>query len=106
MIGILGNILNPTKYQSVQGEGLFVFLSNLFKFAGVIAGIIFIVQLIAAGFDYIASSGDVKKFQNAGNKILQSILGLVIIASAFLLAGLVSRLTGINILNPTIYGPK
>ncbi|MEK7527980.1 MAG: hypothetical protein AAB574_03110 [Patescibacteria group bacterium] len=106
MIGILGNILNPTKYQSIQGEGLFVFLSNLFKFAGVIAGIIFIVQLITAGFDYIASSGDPKKFLNAGNKILQSVLGLVVVASAFLLAGLVSRLTGINILNPTIYGPK
>jgi hypothetical protein len=106
MIGILGNILNPTKYASTQGEGLFVFLSNLFKLAGVIAGIIFIVQLITAGYDYIASSGDPKKFQTAGNKILQSLLGLVIIAGAFLLAGLVSRLTGINILNPTIYGPK
>jgi len=105
MIGILGNILNPTKYQSTQGEGLFTFLSNLFKFAGVIAGIIFIVQLLTAGYDYIASNDDPKKFQAAGNKILHSLLGLIIVAGAFILAGLVSRFTGINILNPTIYGP-
>lgn len=105
MIGIFGPITNPTKIISTKGEGLFTFLSYLFQLAGVIAGIFFIVQIISAGYDYIAANGDVKKFQNAGNKILQSLLGIVIVASAFILAGLVSRLTGINILKPIIYGP-
>jgi hypothetical protein len=51
------------------------------------------------------TEGDPKKFQQAGDTITQSILGLVIVAGAFILAGLVGRLTGINILSPTIYGP-
>jgi len=31
---------------------------------------------------------------------------MVIIASAFIIAGVIGRITGINILNPTIYGPN
>jgi len=38
-------------------------------------------------------------------KIWQSLLGLLVIASSFVLAGLAERLTGINIINPDIHGP-
>lgn len=105
MLGILGPITNPTKYASTNGEGLFLFISNIFKLAGVIAGIILIFRLITAGYLYFSAMGDPKKFQQAGDTITQSILGLVVIAGAFILAGLVARFTGIDILNPTIYGP-
>jgi len=101
----IGSIKNPTNYHSVKGEGLFTFLSNIFKFAAVAGGIYMIVQIIMAGFDYISASGDPKKIEIAGAKIWQSLLGLVIISSAFIIAGLVGRFTGINILNPQIYGP-
>lgn len=107
MLGIFGNITNPYSgnYVSSQGEGLFLFLSNLFKLAGVVAGIILIVRLIGAGYTYLSAIGDPKKFQQASDTITQSILGLVIVAGAFILAGLVGRLTGIDVLNPVIYGP-
>jgi len=105
MLGLLGNITNPSIYTSTQGEGLFTFISNIFKLAGTIAGIILIFRLITAGYTYLSANGDPKKFQQAGDTITQSILGIVIIAGAFVLAWLVSRLTGIDIINPTIYGP-
>jgi len=106
MIGIFGTITNPTQYPSVKGQGLFTFLSNIFKFAAVAAGIYMIIQIILAGFQYISASGDVKKTEAAWAQIWQSLLGLVIISAAFIIAGLVGRLTGINILTPTIYGPQ
>jgi len=105
MIGLFGSIANPTKYASTQGQGLFTFISNLLKFAAVIAGIYMVAQLIFAGFQYISANGDVKKTEQAWAQIWQSLLGLVIISAAFVIAGVVGRLTGINILNPTIYGP-
>lgn len=105
MLGILGNIGNPTSYTSSNGEGLFLFISNIFKLAGVIAGILLIIRIISAGYLYLSAQGDPKKFQQAGDTITQSVLGLVVIASAFILAGLVERFTGIKILNPVIYGP-
>jgi hypothetical protein len=61
--------------------------------------------LIFAGFQYISASGDVKKTEAAWAQIWQSLVGLLIISAAFIIAGLVGRLTGINILTPTIYGP-
>lgn len=99
-------IANPNpKYPSLEGSGLFTFLSNVFKFIAIAGGIFLIIQIIMAGFDYINAAGDVKKTEAAWAKIWQSILGIIIISSAFIIAGLVGRFTGINILNPTIYGP-
>jgi len=105
MLSIFGTISNPTNIPSVKGSGFFTFLSTIFKFAGVVAGIIMVVQIIMAGFDYMSASGDPKKTEAAGIKIWNSVLGLIIVASAFLIAGIVGRLTGIDIINPTIQGP-
>jgi len=105
MIGLLGTIQNPTKYASTQGQGLFTFLGNALKLTAAAAGIYMIIQFIMAGFEYISAEGDPKKIAAAWTKIWQSMLGLVIIAAAFILAGVVGRITGINILNPEIYGP-
>lgn len=105
MLGLLGPIQNPTAYAKYGDQGLFVFISNIFKLAGVVAGIILIFRIITAGYSYLSAMGDPKKFQAAGDTITQSFLGLVVVAGAFILAGLVARFTGINILNPTIYGP-
>ncbi len=104
---VIGPIPNPLpKYPSSQGQGLFAFLSNVLKLVGTIAGIFMIVQLILAGYGYISANGDPKKTSLAWTKIWQSIVGMVIIASAFVIASVVERFTGIKILNPVIYGPN
>jgi uncharacterized membrane protein len=107
MLGLFGTINNPTKYGTATdgGQGLFTFISNLLKFAAVIAGLYMILQLILAGFQYISANGDTKKTEQAWAQIWQSLLGLVIISAAFILAGIIGRLTGVNILSPEIYGP-
>ena len=104
--GVIGGITNPLpKYPSTNGEGLFKFLGNILKFTGTIAGIYMIIQLITAGFTYITSNGDPKMTEKAWTQIWQSIVGMVIIASAFVIASVVERFTGIKILSPVIYGP-
>jgi hypothetical protein len=103
---IIGPITSPlTKYTGTHGEGLFIFLGNVLKLAGTIAGIYMVIQLIIAGFTYISASGDPKKTEQAWAQIWQSILGMVVIASAFVIASVVERLTGIKIISPVIYGP-
>lgn len=105
MLSIFGTIENPTKYPSTGGSGFFNFLSNLLKFAGVVAGIILVVQLIMGGYDYLNASGDPKKTEIAWAKIWQSLVGILIVSGAMVLAGVIGRLFGIDILNPTITGP-
>jgi len=112
MLQLFGTIDPPDAVQKYinlgnnqAGSGLIVFISNLLKFAGIIGGIYLVVQFILAGYGYISANGDPKRTEAAWAQIWQSLLGIVIIASAFVLAGVVGRITGINILNPTIYGP-
>ena len=105
MLGIFGTISNPTSYASDKGSGLFTFISNLLKFAGVIAGLFFVVQIIMAGFGYIGANGDPKKTELAWAKIWQSIIGLLIVGSAFIITSVVGKILGIDILNFQIYGP-
>ena len=103
---MFGTINNPTNYESTGGYGLFTLLSNIFKLAGVVAGIFFIVQLILAGYGYLSSNGDPKKTEAAWAKITQSLIGLVIVASAFVIASVVGSFLDINILEPTIESVK
>ena len=105
MLGIFGTISNPTRYPSDKGSGLFTFISNLLKFAGIIAGLFFVVQIIMAGFSYIGANGDPKKAELAWTKIWQSIIGLLIVGSAFIITSVVGKILGIDILNFQIYGP-
>ncbi|HWS48953.1 MAG TPA: hypothetical protein VN174_02815 [Candidatus Methanoperedens sp.] len=107
MLSVFGpEIKNPTNYTGAQGQGLFDFLGNILKFAAVAGGIYMIIQIILAGFDYMNAAGDSKKLETAWAKIWQSLIGLAIISAAFIIAGVIGRLTGLNILTPTIYGPN
>ncbi|HEX8923408.1 MAG TPA: hypothetical protein VF828_01600 [Patescibacteria group bacterium] len=105
MFGQIAPPLNNQYFANANGGGFFILLSNLFNLAAVIGGIFLIFQIIMAGYGYITAEGDAKKTAAAWNKIWQSILGIVIIASAFLIAGVVERFTGVKILNPCLYGP-
>jgi hypothetical protein len=104
--GIFGNIPNPTKYTGTNGEGLFLFISQVFQLLGIVAGLYFAFNLIIAGYGYLSANGDIKKTEQAWNQIWQSILGMVIVSSAFVLASVVGNLFGINIIHPIIKGPN
>lgn len=105
-MALFGTVDNPTSYTSTEGSGIFSLLSNVLSFITIIAGLFFVFQLVTAGFGYMTASGDTKKVQAAWSKIWQAGLGLFIVAAAYAIAGLVGRLTGINIFNPIIYGPQ
>jgi len=110
MIGILGSIKAPVDnayFQAKNGDGIFMLLSNIFKLAGAIAGIFFVVQIILAGYGYLSASGDPKKAEAAFAKIWQSLIGLLIVSAAFVLASFIGKILGIdNILDVTISGPS
>ena len=108
---ILGNIEAPIAdnpyFKAENGDGLFILLNNVFKLAGAIAGIFFVVQIILAGYGFLSASGDPKKAEAAFTKIWQSLIGLLIVSGAFVLASFIGKILGLNdILNPTISGPS
>lgn len=106
MLSIFGTIENPTKYASEEGQGLFMLISNILKLAGVVAGIFFVIQIILAGYGYLTAEGDPKKAELALTKIWQSVIGLLIVTSAFVIAAVLGNILGINPLAPEIHGPN
>ena len=109
MLTIFGQINPPAaldKFIKGQpGQGLFNFISIIIKLASTVAGLLFLFQIIMAGFDYISASGDEKKVAGAWDKIWQSLVGLTIVAAAFVIVSVVERITGIQITNPDIPTP-
>lgn len=110
-MAIFGNIKPPQGVSQFiaktdnKGGALFLFISNILKLAGVLAGIFAVVQFILAGYTYITAGNDPKMTEKAWATIWQSMVGLLIVGASFTLAAIIGKLTGLDPLNPIIYGP-
>jgi len=107
---ITGKIKLPDffKYDLASG-GLGKFLNNIFMLITAGAGIFALFNFIMAGYSYMSANGDKEKIEQAWSKIWQSVVGLAIVAGAFLIAALAGQILFDNpsfILKPKIYGPK
>ena len=92
---VFGNINNPlintgpgNNYDNLASGDLINFLNNLIALITVIAGIWTVFNFISAGYIYLNANGQPQKLTDAGNKILQSVIGLAIVAAAYTLAGI------------------
>lgn len=88
--------------------GLIALLNIILKLLVTAGGIYALINIIIAGYGFISAGGDPKAITSAWAKIWQSLLGLTIIASSFLLAAIFGQLifgTPYAILNPKIYTP-
>lgn len=106
---IQGTIKNPTNYAGLLDGGLTSFITNIIRFAFVVAGVFALFNFIIAGYQYMNAGGDSKQLTAAWGRIWQSLVGLVILAAAFALISLVGLILfgkADFILNPQIYGPN
>lgn len=111
MFDVIGNV-NPPAFMKGSyanfNPGITAFISNLVKLITVIAGIFVLINLLLAGLQYISSQGDPKGVEAAWNKIWMSLVGMVIIAAAFVITAIISFILfgdASFILNPKVYGP-
>ncbi len=68
----------------------------------VVAAIVFFVMLLVGGIRWILSGGDKTGTQNARSQITAALIGLVIVFSAWLIAGLIGRIFNVDIFNITL----
>lgn len=110
---VVGTIANPwphfgADYPDAPGQGLITLLNNLFQLAIVAAGIFTLINLIIAGYEFMSAQGNAEKVTNAWNKIWQSLVGLLIVGAAFVIAALFGWLVfgdPAAIISPEIYAP-
>lgn len=80
-------------------------IGNFFTIALVVAIILVLVMLIVGGYEWITSGGDKESVAKARNRIINALIGLVVLAVAFALAKLAGQITGFpditNLVLPT-----
>lgn len=79
-------------------------ISNILNLVLGFGALVAVVYIIWAGFDYITSSGDPEKAQKARQKIINAVIGLIIIALAFAIKDYGYRLLlgGVDPTSPSI----
>ncbi len=75
-------------------------ISTIVGLITVAAGLFFVVNFVLAAFEWVAAGGDSGKITKARDKMLQSVIGLIIVIMAYAIIGLVSGVLGLRILNP------
>lgn len=94
-VDIFGTFSPPPKYGSIAfkgGLGLIGLVNNLLGLITSIAGILVIVNLISAGYLYLSSNGEAGKITAAGNKILQTSIGIGLVAITYVIAGIIGKI--------------
>jgi len=102
------NLPSFFKYGGVEG-GLGNFLNNIFILISVGAGLFALFNFFIAGYTYISAKDDKEKIEDAMAHIVNSLIGLLIIVAAFLIAALAGQIffgDAKFILQPKIYGPE
>jgi len=69
---------------------------NLILLAFVIIGILFMFNIIIAGWEYVSSSGDPKKFAAASTRFLNGFIGLGVAFLAFLIVNIITNMIGLG----------
>lgn len=81
-------LINP-----LGGRTISTLSADLIKWISGIAGVLFVLSLLWSGFEWMISAGDPKKTKQAIDRMVYSILGIVIIFTAYFI---VSALIGIT----------
>jgi hypothetical protein len=97
---VVGTIKPPDEIKNLVNSGgtggVVFFLNSALNLIYVAAGIVFVFMIVTAAFQWITSGGDKESIAKARTKITQSIVGIFILALAFVLITLVGRVTGIT----------
>lgn len=75
-------------------------ISNLLGLFTIVGALIFVIYFLMAAIQWITAGGDAGKLTEAREKIVQGIIGLIILVAAYGILGLIGTLVGIDILNP------
>ena len=111
MLQIFGQVNPPpgvSRWGSLTSGGLVNFLNSILRLLIVIGGIWTLLNIILAGYQFLSAGGKPEEMQKAWAKIWQSLMGLIFIAGAFVLAAIFSLIVFGDwkvILRPQIFGP-
>lgn len=104
----LARLINPAINTNIGGpdvNGVEVtgsVIRGLINIGFIVGSIVFVTMLIWGGIQYITSGGDKENVQKSTKRITSALFGLVILFSLYVILGLISTFTGLNLVNFSI----
>jgi uncharacterized membrane protein len=97
-LGPLGRVNGPSG-ASVFGqfEGL---ISTSLGVLTVSAGLWFVFQIFGGALGWLASGGEKQSLQNAQKRIVNAIVGLIVVVMSYTFIAIISSIIGLHILSP------
>lgn len=95
-------------YGSFANAGVQRFITNILWTLIVIGGIYAVFNFVLAGYSFMSAGSDPKKMAEAWAKIWQTMMGLIFVAGAFVIGGMISSFLFGNpatIFQIRVYGP-
>lgn len=97
---IFGQLNPPSGYGKLFGTqagpathgGLVALINNLLGIMTTAAGIFAVFNLISAGYMYLSANGQPQAITNAGNKIIQTAVGVGVVALAYVIAAIFGQI--------------
>jgi flagellar biosynthesis protein FlhB len=86
----LGEITPPIGGKSYE-QGLVDFINNAFKLIFIGFGLYSILNFVLASYYFLNAQGETKNVEKARKMITQSIIGLALLASVFVFAGVIGQ---------------
>jgi hypothetical protein len=80
-------------------ESLARFITSIMSFILLLAFMFLLIYLVTSGIAWITSEGDKTKLEAARNKLINAIIGIVIVAATWAVALLVGDFLGVEISN-------
>lgn len=75
-------------------------IGGIIGFLTILAALWFGTHIILAGFKWISAGGDKTALETARSEITNSLIGLIIVVSAWVVLGVLGQVLGLDILNP------
>lgn len=97
---IFGTISPPPELKGIVGKdptgagGLGIFFTNLITLFYIISMVVLVFMIVWGAFDWITSEGDKEKLGGARNKIVNAIIGIMLLAAAFGIIRVLGQFTG------------
>ena len=98
-----GVLDTPFHYKAIADIGQLV--GNTLGLVTTVSGIILVIYFAYGGFRYVTAAGNDKSTAEAQKIMTNAAIGMIIVVLAYLIAYLIGRFLGVNVLSPTIYGP-